>query len=207
MNKKQMTDYFKGKLNKGICKSLKIERNDDFNDFMELFKNHPEYETKLKDVVDLCIVQNKRNSKYFEINIIRTDGTTDDISYRCCINPRPVNYNLNSALRYTIEPQISAFREKTNLICDFCKSVDDIQIDHIIRFKDLSDDFLKGRNDIPEVFDDNNYNSCKFREVDKLFMDAWYEYHLIHSKLRCLCRKCNLARNQLKKEDKIIIVQ
>ncbi len=126
MNKKQMTDYYKSKLNKGLCQSLKIERKEDFKAFMELFKDHPEYETKLENVVDLSIIKNKRNSKYFEINLIRADGTKEDISYRCCINSRPANYNINSALRYTIEPQITAFRNSSELVCEFCKSIEDI---------------------------------------------------------------------------------
>ena len=199
MNKKQTTDYFKSKLNKGVCESLKLQREDDFNAFMELFKDHPEYETKIENVVDLCIVKNKRNSKYFEINLIRNDETREDISYRCCINTRPKNYNLNSALRYTIEPQITEFRKGKELICEFCKSLDDIQIDHIITFKDMSDMFLKDRSDIPFVFDDTDYNGCKFQTVDEVFMNEWYEYHQNNAKLRCLCRKCNLARNNKSK--------
>ena len=80
-------DYFKSRLNKGVCKSLKKERPDDHDDFMYLFKwYHPEKQTKLKDVIDLCIVNNKRNFKYYEVNLIREDGTVEDISYRCCIN-------------------------------------------------------------------------------------------------------------------------
>ena len=193
-----MTDYYKSKLNKGLSPSLKTEREDDFNDFMELFKNHPEYDTKLKDVVDLCIIRNKRNFKYFEINLIRADGTREDISYRCCINSRPTNYNINSALRYAIEPQIKAFRNSSELVCEFCKSIEDIQIDHIITFKDLTDCFLKNRKDIPTLFDDNDYNSCKFKLEDKRFENEWYIYHQNNAKLRCLCRKCNLARNAKK---------
>jgi len=196
MNKKQITDYYKLKLNKGICQSLKTEREEDFNAFMELFKDHPEYDTKLENVVDLCIIKNKRNSRYFEINLIRADGTSEDISYRCCINSRPTNYNINSALRYTIEPQVKTFRDSNELVCEFCKSVEDIQIDHIITFKDMTDVFLKNRKDIPTLFDDNDYNGCKFRLEDKIFMNEWYEYHQKNAKLRCLCRKCNLARNK-----------
>ena len=79
---------------------------------MELFKFHPESDMKLLDVIDLCIVNNKRNSKFFEINLIRSNGQKEDISYRCCINKRNTNYNLNQALRYAIEPQIKEFREK-----------------------------------------------------------------------------------------------
>ena len=48
-NVKKM-DYFKSRLNKGVCKSLKKEKPDDYNDFLYLFQtHHPEKETKLKE--------------------------------------------------------------------------------------------------------------------------------------------------------------
>jgi hypothetical protein len=53
--------YFSSRFNKGLRSSLKIERPDDFKDFMELFKTHPKYSTKLTNVVDLCIVVKKKS--------------------------------------------------------------------------------------------------------------------------------------------------
>lgn len=199
MNKKEQLLYFKSKLNKGCCSSLKKERNEDFNDFMELFKNHPEYDTKLKNVVDLCIIHNKKNKKYFEINLIKQDGSLEDISYLRCINKVPKNYNLNSALRYTIEPQISEYRTKNRLICEICKSSENIHIDHIENFSDLVNNFLNTRKDIPIDFDDNEYNGCKFQDKDIQFKIDWYEYHKKNAKLRCLCAKCNLTQPKRKK--------
>ena len=194
MTKKDKLNYFKLKLNKGFCNSLKKERYEDFEDFMELFKEHPEYEIKLKNVIDLCIVANKRCRKYFEINLIKDDGSFEDISYRCCINKHSPNSNLLRALRYTIEPQIRDYRNNNELICDFCKSTDNIQIDHIIFFKDLVKDFLLNRTDIPTFFDDNEYNGCKFKLEDTKIRDEWYNFHKQNAKLRCLCSKCNLQR-------------
>ncbi len=194
LNKTMKTNYFKAKLRKGFCKSLKLERNEDFVDFMELFKNHSDYHTKLKDVVDLAIVSNKRNHKCFEINLIKSNGDVDDISYRYCINERCENYNLNSALRYTIEPQILEFRKNTLLICEFCNSKENIHIDHIILFKTLAKDFLKTQKEIPSDFDDNEYNGCKFKKEDENFKNQWFDYHKCNAKLRCLCCKCNSQR-------------
>ena len=37
-----------------------IDNNDDFNDFLELFKEHPEAEKKLNDINDICIIHNKK---------------------------------------------------------------------------------------------------------------------------------------------------
>lgn len=194
LNKTQKTTYFKSKLNKGLCQSLKNERNEDFVDFMELFKNHPDFKTKLTNVIDLCIIRNKRNSKYFEINLIRLNNDIEDISYRCCINERNNNFNLNSALRYAIEPQIQAFRNENEMKCDFCNSTDNIHIDHIIMFKNLANDFLSSYKSIPNYFDDNEFNGSKFKKKDIEFENDWFNYHKKNAKLRCLCAKCNLSR-------------
>ncbi len=191
-------DYFKSRLNKGVCKSLKKERPDDYDDFMYLFKMyHPEKHTKLKDVIDLCIVNNKRNFKYYEVNLIREDGTVEDISYRCCILNRPKNKSLNDAMRYTIQPQIDDFKNSVEIYkCEYCNSYENIEIDHIKPFKDLTEDFLKNRNDIPVLFDDSPYNFAMFRHEDKNINDEWFDYHKITAKLRCLCKQCNISRNK-----------
>ena len=196
LNKTQKTNYFKIRLNKGLCKSLKTERNEDFLDFMELFKNHPDHDTKIQDVKDLSIIHNKRNSKYFEINLIKSNGIVEDISYRCCINERNAYYNLNSALRYAIEPQIQEFRDKTRLICSSCNSTENIQIDHIIMFKTLVSEFLKTFKDIPTDFDDNEYNGCKFKKDDNEFENKWCHFHKSNAQLQCLCLKCNLTKSK-----------
>jgi hypothetical protein len=191
-------DYFKSRLNKGICKSLKQERPDDYNDFLYLFQtHHPEKETKLKDVIDLCIVNNKRNLKYYEVNLIKKDCSVEDISYRCCIIDRPKNKNLNDAMRYTIQPQIDEFKKSIEILkCEFCNSYNNIEIDHIKLFQDLSDDFLKNRKDIPVLFDDSPYNFAMFRQEDKIIKNEWFNYHKENAKLRCLCKQCNLSRNK-----------
>lgn len=197
LNKSQKTNYFKIRLNKGLCKSLKKERSEDFNDFMELFKYHPESEIKLLDVIDLCIVYNKRNSKCFEINLIKSNGEIQDISYRCCISQRRNNFNLNQALRYAIEPQIQEFRYNNEMKCNFCHSIDNIHIDHIIMFKDLVNEYLKTiLKPIPNEFDDNEFNGSKFKIKDRQFERDWFIYHQNNAKLRCLCSKCNLSRKK-----------
>jgi hypothetical protein len=195
-NQTQKTKYFSSRLNKGLCSSLKIERPDDFKDFMELFKNHPEYSTKLTNVVDLCIVVNKKNHKYFEINLIKSDKTVDDISYRICISLKHKNKDLYEALRYSIYEQIKEFKNKSRLICVKCKSLENIHIDHVNTFKSLTDNFLRNRKDIPSSFDNTYYNSSMFKTEDKKINDEWFDYHKENAVLRCLCRNCNLTRKK-----------
>ena len=109
VNKSDKIKHYQQILNKGVCKSLLQEREEDYKELIDLFQNHPEYPYKLRDLKDICIVRNKRNSKYYEFNLIRDDGTTEDISYRCCINERNINKNLYDAMRDCIDPQIKLF--------------------------------------------------------------------------------------------------
>ena len=196
MTKKELINYYKNIIYKiGLCSSVKTNYFDIYLELMELFTNHPDYPDKIKDVVDIAIVKNKLNYKYLELQIIRDDKTIDNISYICCINKPTKDRNLKSAMRYAIRTQILEFKNSCDIIeCGFCKSKEDIHIDHIILFKSLYDDFIKDRKDIPIIFDDNFYNACMFKKEDEIFKNEWIEYHKINASLRCLCKTCNLKR-------------
>jgi hypothetical protein len=199
MNKSQQHIYYKTLLNNiGLCPSLKHFHDDAYNDFMELFKNHPEYPDKVKNVVDIAIVNNKLINKYFELQLIKNDGTTDDISYKKCIYKPSTNNSLKQAMRYAIKDQIFDYKDSCDeLICEICGSEQNIQIDHVILFKQLYDCFLKQNTlIIPTTFDNTYFNSAKFKEFDKEFVNSWSNYHKKHAILRCLCNKCNQSRNK-----------
>lgn len=199
MNKTKKLDHYKAILNKGLSQSLYRERNGDFKELLELFQNHPEYPYKLRELKDICIVRNKRSPNYFEFNLVRNDGIIEDISYIECISKPNKNKNLNEALRYCVQPQIYSFRDNNIMKCEFCSKTnktDEIHIDHIIMFKNLTNDFLKNRIDIPTDFDNNYYNGAMFKVKDNEFANEWYEYHLENAQLRPLCKSCNLKRSK-----------
>ena len=164
---------------------------------MDLFKNHPEYPEKIENVVDIAIERNRQNPSYYEYKIIKSNGDTDDISYRCCINTRSKDKNLKDAMRYAILNQIQEYKSNcSKLECEFCQSRQNIEIDHIKPFKELYDEFLRNRTDIPVIFDDNYFHCAKFQPKDENFEKKWTEYHRTNATLRCLCRKCNIGRNK-----------
>lgn len=199
MNKTQQLKYFRKMINDiGLCDSLKSHYNDVYEELIKLFENHPEYPEKIDNVVDISIVHNKLNKNYFELQIIKNDGTTDDISYIKCIQKPSKDSNLKSAMRYAILDQILEFKNNCDeLICEICKSEQNIQIDHIILFKTLYNDFLSQNTlPIPTTFDSTYYNSAMFKRVDVEFEKSWSDYHKQHAILRCLCNKCNQKRNK-----------
>ena len=199
MNKTQQLKYFRKMINDlGLCNSLKHSFNDAYEELMKLFENHSEYPEKVDNVVDISIVHNKLNKNYFELQLIKNDGTTDDISYIKCIQKPSKDSNLKSAMRYAIVDQILEFKNNCNeLICEICQSDYIIQIDHIILFKQLYNDFLSQNTlPIPTTFDNTYYHSAKFKDVDKEFETRWSKYHKEHAILRCLCNKCNQTRSK-----------
>ncbi len=163
----------------------------------ELFLTHPDYPEKIVNVVDIAIVKNKINIKYFELQLIKSNGETDNISYLACINKPNTTKHLKEAMRYAILPQILNFKNnQVNPECTICKSDDDIQIDHLILFKHLYDEFIKNRDDIPSKFNENYFNGAQFKPNDKVFEHEWYKFHQEKATLRCLCKNCNLTRKK-----------
>lgn len=194
-NNTEKLKYYKNILNKGVCTSLKNERENDYNDMMVLFTEHHEYPYKLRDVVDIMIVRNKKTPRYYEFNLIRENGDIEDISYRCCINKRNDNYDYNNAMRNAIEPQIKDFKGLCEDKCEICGSINDIQIDHIYEFCDLVKDFqCRTSLNKPSIFNDSYDNTAIFREEDKEYEYEWYKYHKNNAKLRPLCKRCNICR-------------
>ena len=198
MTKKEQLGYYKNLINNtGLCSSLKTQHPDVYEQLMKLFLTHPDYPEKMNNVIDVAIIKNKINPLYLELQLIKSNNKTDNISYLACINKPNTTKNLKEAMRYAILPQILEFKNKQEALeCSICKSNENIQIDHLILFKNIYEDFIKTRNDIPVKFDENYFNGAQFQPKDKLFEEEWYEFHKQNSQLRCLCKNCNLTRKK-----------
>lgn len=198
--KKAQEEYYKKILNTGFSNSLVKERPKDYEDLMELFKKHPEYPDKIKDVVDIMVVKNKRNSRYNAFELVKQNGSIEDISYICCIYPRKENQDLLNAMRNSVQPQINDFRKNAKKECELCKKNNtEIHIDHVYMFKYLVNDFLAliDKIEVPNSFDDHIDNTAIFKKKDIDFNNKWFTYHLNNAILRPLCAKCNLSRSKM----------
>ena len=198
-NKSQLTNYTRNLINKlGIGNITKDSEY--FNFFDELIKRHTEYELKKGLGIELFIIkQNKMNKKAFELNIVRIDNSIVDISYIHCCNL--INNNeLIRAMRYSVRKQILKFRNKSNLICNICGCNNyEFHIDHVKPFSILSEEFLKNKNNIPNIpnkfIDCKKTNNPKFKEEDIQFKKEWKKFHKKNADLQVLCSKCNLQKS------------
>ena len=184
----------------GICSSLKNISIDNYNFFLKLFERHPDYPKKIDGIYDISICNNKINNNNLEINIIKTDGSKDNISWKSCISGKKRN-GLYSAMRYSIYDQICNYRNSSILQCSICKiNSDNIQyhVDHINYFEYLAHKFIYDHNP-PKSFNDTYCNTKCFKNSDKDFEDKWKVFHKNEAKLQILCCTCNLKREKWNK--------
>jgi hypothetical protein len=199
--KKLKLEYFKNLLNKDITDSLKRDRPQDYEDFANLFKHHP----NKKKVLHMCDIKIRKNPKFKTCNqllVVYNDGREDDtISYKAPFEKTRANYWIDTAMRNAIEYQIRAYKRDNKHVCVHCGYTGEfLSVDHYkfsflelrnnflhiwtnIEKKEIPSNFLKdlGGRLIFDLADDNHFT----------FHEDWIEYHANHAKLRILCRSCN----------------
>jgi hypothetical protein len=200
-SKKSLEEYVRSIIvSIGICSSIKSINPDYYNFFIDLFRMHPKYPEKIYNIYDLSITANKISSKQFELNIIREDGSTDDISWRNCIYGEKDNFK--TALRVSIDDQIKQFRNNNNKNeCALCKTTDAISyhVDHENHFEEILFNFLQHtKMNKPTIFQNAIDNRKAFTSQDKEYDDAWKTFHKENARLRILCSSCNLRRPKWK---------
>lgn len=206
--KKEIKDYTSELINRlKITKSLRIQSEEAYEYFKELFKGHPDYPEKTSKMTDLKIVKGAMGKGYM-LKIVNSDGTEDDISWNKCIYGREMKNVLMEAMRVAVMEQIKEFREaNTNRICGICKKDTkhvETHIDHVIHFESIAKTFLEGEKEIPKEFEQNELVLKCFKEKDRDFAERWAKYHKEEAVLRLTCASCNMKRpdwNRKNKED------
>ena len=191
----------------GITSSIRETSPAEYEFFHELVKRHAAHEEKRKDMVDIAIRQDVKSQKGLAIDIVNTDGSRTEISYKNCVTGKsePQRSKFHSALRYAVEDQIMAFREQSKhvTICELCdKSMDhDTHVDHILHFEILADNFTA----LQEITMPNEYDKepqtylTRFKEEDQNIAQRFAEYHREHATLRIICGPCNRKREKARK--------
>jgi hypothetical protein len=185
-----------------VCPSVKTVSLQDYKILSELLQQHPEKEKKkvalMKDISIRRYPGRNRisgNSSDYQLWIIKTNGSEESISWTKCLSKKidDETIKLSKAFRTAIDSQIKEYHSKNqNKICELCGSDKFIDVDHIIKFKTLRDNFLLLYPNHPKLFDKNKNAQEIFREEDREFSKAWQHYHLKEAKLRYLCHKCNI---------------
>jgi 5-methylcytosine-specific restriction endonuclease McrA len=185
-----------------------------FNYFYELIKYHPDYNTKFNSEIKKFGIQlNYSNKSPCEMYTVHDNGIKDTFSWKkCCknINKNAKKFNIKNeeqsnlinAMRHSIYTETNKYKQSkkiigtNNLMCAYCNEIGDFKrfdADHLNPpFKDISNDFLKNRNDIPHIFDKCPINKMiTFTENDEIFMNEWRNFHNSYANFQILCKSCN----------------
>ena len=192
----------------GVTKSVKTKSIDSYKFFIDLCNRHPYRDEKLTNVIDFEVKQDALNKRGLALNIVNDNGTTTEISWRKCVTRRidTPKQLYNMALREKISAQIESYRDKedTNMsICSICKDTlrnKRVNIDHVIHFAKLVDDFTELHDiTVPVEYDKKPVTYERvFQTNDVWIGNLFFDYHLKNAKLRVTCEKCNLSRKKYK---------
>jgi len=184
-----------------LCESLKQKYPDIYTFFVSLFQRHPNKEEKeVSLIIDISIRRFPKSNPHqplavqdHQFFIIKNNGKEDTISWASCVNGKinPIQKRLNWVMRQAIEQQNRDFKTKNLTPCEFCKATVNLTVDHIIKFKQLKDDFIKLNPVYPTEFSKNELSQEIFREEDKYYSELWQKYHYTNATLRILCKDCN----------------
>lgn len=194
--------FFRALMRKELKNGDKIYKDNIwYDDLINIFKINIYFKRNTMNKVDYFLVcENELNKKasYFKAFLI--DGKVEILSWRRCLQPDYKTDALNDAMRLSISDQIYEFKNHNIMQCVNCGTQDNIQIDHIVSFKDLSKDFVSNyKGKIPNKFVKMGIRNT-FSIDDNEFKLAWRQYHLDNAKLQPLCKYCNLAKCDNKKE-------
>jgi 5-methylcytosine-specific restriction endonuclease McrA len=172
--------------------------------FLDVFKRHPEK----SDVMPCQFIfqggkyrsPNMKTSpltakeKYRPFYRTTPDGKWDTFSVNKCFSQkeRTQENKVFQALRYEIDDQIKIYRLQ-NPCCSECKNktFKDLEVDHIIPFKELRDNWLS-QHDIKKI--DTEKEGVKILLSDSDLKKSWKEYHMENCSLQTLCKECHLAK-------------
>ena len=182
-SKKQCLDYTRDFIrNLGVCVldkpiDLRDSKSNDFDFFINLLKNHEDFQDHLDDIEKIKISNNYLNVGSYHTELIRKNGEIKSFSWNHCCKFKSRSYqeNLTNALRSSIQEQVMDYKNKNQLICCICKiqnlSKSNYHTDHkTIPFRNIVSNFLTEQRSmsegyIPSEFSNDGYFTV-FRKED-----------------------------------------
>ena len=164
-----------------------------FKHIFEIFYTPDKTCTKfnVSQISKISIVKNKYGKKEFRILVDNTWWACN--KKRLSGSNRTDKANLNRALRYAIDPQITKFRARNPLnpndICPVTKKIlgKDAQVDHQIPFHILAKEWIQDNNNIKYPYDNEKSEYI----LQGWHYNLWYNFHLEKAKLRWVSKEGN----------------
>jgi len=149
---------------------------DDLDFMMDIFSLHPNIDEKKGVGFKSLWCMPDYGGKSYCFYIHRIDGTHIDISWKCCLESRGLQFDENKAARDTIEYQILKFRNEN-------ETGGDQHVDHFpFAFSYLWANFKQTRH-ASQSYETTDGGTKTFFKCKDLAND-WEEYHLKNAELR-----------------------
>ena len=172
---------------------------------IEYLKHHPSFDKKIEGMLQLIVKTQKnypRSKAYPGFYIVKADGVLLDISYLKCVSSKNKHNIFDkhlTAYRCEIETQIVNQKNSSFPACVQCGNPDDIQVDHVIDFVTLVNNFETVEcvdiNALIDIKDDLIFAGFRLFS-DRVFADKWQIYHEKNATFQKLCKQCNLRKKK-----------
>jgi len=181
----------------------KVEDLEDIEFLYSIFECHAQWDKKKGCGVDYFYTGKSEygNSCFF---IMRTDGSTTDISFTSAIKEPSIRSKVFKACRTSIEPEITKFRGRAVIYgktkCALTGEVltpQNTHIDHYdLTFIELFDKWLKF-TDLETAYSlvtEAKDNECKTYFTNQQIIDDFVRFHNDNTHLRAITKDANLRR-------------
>jgi hypothetical protein len=192
---KLLSDYLKNNL----VGELNCTEELIFKHLFEQFYTPDEGEEKFNstDITCVDIKNDSRRNKYFSI-CVNNNWYPVSIK-RLSGSKRGELANLIRAMRFSIEEQIREFRKLNPLnprtICPITNNLLglDAQVDHIIPFHIIANDWLKTNKNVLYIYHFSEMNYI----LQEPYLQQWLKYHMENAKLRWVSKEGNQYAHKL----------
>jgi hypothetical protein len=199
-------DYVRGVIaGIGVCPSVKAFSTDAYDTLFAIVQHHPDATSKLRDIEDFYITQNKFGGNHgFTLMIKKKDGGGIDVSYlRSATGKKTSTRDVFLAcLRVSVDPQIREFKDnETAKVCAICNEKltkkTGLEADHVKHFTTIVDEFIAMQPapfTYPTETRECNDGTFRYRLTDSELEASFIEYHRMVATLQLTCKKCNQSR-------------
>lgn len=174
-----------------------------FSKLVDVVDRHPRSEEKIGPGIRAFIVY-RGFGHHIALDILRTDGSRIDISWRKCVSRRDytARAKLRRAMRDAVGWQVQGARDYWRskgdpcALCGGAIGEEPAHVDHVTPFETLATRFLAGREEhAPKSFTENpDTHMTAFCDADATWAGDWQSFHAEHGELRLVHAQCNLRR-------------
>ncbi|MDX2526210.1 DCL family protein [Streptomyces europaeiscabiei] len=180
-----------------------VDQEDDHQLLLDLLDMHPNADDKIGSGVEAFAIAAPQRGPYPGFEVIRTDGSRIDFSYRECLKPRTYRQQVLNVMRDEVKATISVYFESR-------KAADSLLSDHSgtplestntavayfrgPSFNDIAREFAESHGGWEAIELTSSAEKGLGRFVDRDLAERWFIHHQAHAVLGLLSAEENRRR-------------